>query len=82
MQIPFPPENPAETSPQKSFSLPHQNKNQEIQTLIYDGQSWLEIAAGALFQTLAVTDKRPHKAERSAGSMQMTAGSQYVLGWR
>ena len=63
MQIPFPPENPAETMSQKGLSLPHQNKNQEIQTLIYDGQSWLEIAAGALFQTLAVTQKLRLKAQ-------------------
>jgi hypothetical protein len=55
LQIPFPPENPAETMPQKGCSLPHRNKNQKIQTLICHGQSKPEIAAGALFQTMDVT---------------------------
>jgi len=60
MQIPFPSENQA---PEKDFLLLHLNKNKQIQTLRYWGQSSLEKLAGALFQTMAVTQKLRRKAK-------------------
>jgi len=63
MQIPFPSENQAESMPEKDFLLLHLNKNKQIQTLRYWGQSSLEKLAGALFQTMAVTQKLRRKAQ-------------------
>jgi hypothetical protein len=47
----------------KDFLLLHLNKNKQIQTLRYWGQSSLEKLAGALFQTMAVTQKLRRKAQ-------------------
>ncbi len=61
--------------PKKDFLLLHLNKNKQIQTLRYEGQRSLEKLAGALFQTIAVTGKKRHKAQ---GARPKVA----VGGWR
>jgi len=66
----------------KDFLLPHLNKYYKIQALVSVAQANLQKLPGALFQTMGVTDKERHKAERPAGSRQLTAGSEYVGGWR
>jgi len=62
MQNPFPSENQAASMPDKDFLILHLNKNQKIQSLISKGQPSQEKLAGALFQTIAVTQKLRHRA--------------------
>jgi len=62
MQNPFPSENQAESMPKKDSSLAHFDKNKKIQTVISKGKTSLQTLAGALFQTIAVTQKLRHRA--------------------
>jgi len=62
MQNPFPSENQAVSMPDKDFLIFHLNKNLKIQSVISRGQPSQEKLAGALFQTMGVTDKERHKA--------------------
>jgi len=75
LQIPFPSENGAESKPKQDFLPPNLNKNFKIQPLTPDNHSSPQKLAGALFQTMDVTDKERCKAHG-------TRPKANVGGWR
>jgi len=76
LQIPFPSEKRAEIKPKKGFLPLQLNKTHKIQSLVSNKQASVERPAGALFQTMDVTDKRRRASQgREASGQQDDPGT-------
>ena len=74
LQIPFPSEKRAEIKPKKGFLPLQLNKTHKIQSLVSNKQASVERPAGALFQTMDVTDKRRRASQGREASGQLAEG--------